>query len=325
MDHDQDAASVIPNANNGVGAGEGGVVPLVKVGGVRRTHRQRCAAESAERSGTDAPRIVTLGRLPLLPLRLIHDFLAQYPAEDLSESAAQARSASSSTPAGAQPTNHGHTVLFLLSKRLAFQFREALQWKNFFTAESVRETLSSKEHRSFVKSIHKAQLLIRTELKINEWGARDYAKYHGGMNYACAFKDNTPRVAADSVDDFIAKHEAVGGFPVVVTGLTEGWPALRKWKWHRLNRQFGGMKWRVGDDDDGYPVNVRLISYFWYTQHIAPYEDNPLYLFDSSFEDSKVASCVCVCASQPVPVPFMIVRCLNITGSIQGADALYRS
>ena len=249
-------------------------VPLIKVGaglGARRDRKVKARQEANDSSAARLSPSVTLGRLPMLPLRLIHDFVAGAPAD-------------ASVPA----TAGSASVLFLLSRHLSFQFQEALSWKDFFTAETVRNTLDRKECRRLLRNIHKAQLLIRTELKIHEWGVRDYARCHHGINYACAFEDRTPRISADSIEEFVSKHEAVNGVPVVVTGLTKGWPALQKWKLHRLNRQFGGMRWRVGDDDDGYPVNMRMASYLWYTQHIAPYEDNPLYLFDSSFEDSKV-------------------------------------
>ena len=241
-----------------------GLVKRIGKVDVRKNRRSRAFPQKTKQC-------VTFGRLPLLPLRLIHDFL-KIAEKDQTSPVISDHGTCSQTLDGnaisAETCTKGggdHCILFILSRRLAFQVKEAVSWKEFYTAETLRLVLSPKEVRRFVHNIHKAQLLIRTELKLHEWSARGYAKHHTGINYACGFQDRTPRISAVSEADFLEKHQVVGNVPVVVTGLTEGWPALRKWRLHRLCRHFGGMKWRVGDDDDGYPVSLRFVTYMWHT------------------------------------------------------------
>ena len=119
--------------------------------------------------------------------------------------------AAKSVDANAASSGGDRRVLFLLSSRLAFQVREALAWKEFYTAETVRRMLDAKECRRLLTTIHKGQLLIRTELKLNQWAARDYARCHKGIHYGWRSLDNTPRISASTNQEFLEKHEAVGG------------------------------------------------------------------------------------------------------------------
>ena len=76
--------------------------------------------------------------------------------------------------------------------------------------------------------------------------------------------------------------------PTVITGLTEGWAASKTWTPAALLQRFGDARFRVGSDDDGKAVKLRLRDFLWYVEHgEAAIDDNPLYLFDRQFEDDE--------------------------------------
>lgn len=49
---------------------------------------------------------------------------------------------------------------------------------------------------------------------------------------------------------------------MVITGCTENWPAKEKWTMEGLLRRYGEHKFKVGTDDDGYPVRMKF-KYFY--------------------------------------------------------------
>lgn len=85
--------------------------------------------------------------------------------------------------------------------------------------------------------------------------------------------------------EFAARFE-VPRVPVVVTGLTDAWPAQQQWTPAALLRRFGEHRFKVGSDDDGYPVRLRFDHFLRYAAaypHHAASDDSPLYVFDGTF------------------------------------------
>ena len=100
-----------------------------------------------------------------------------------------------------------------------------------------------------------------------------------------------PRVhAADlTVEQFVERFERPKR-PVIISGLLDDWPAQTQWTVQSLLRRFPDTRFKVGTDDDGYPVRMKLKHYLLYvTDAQQRRDDSPLYIFDGSFADSKVA------------------------------------
>ena len=93
-----------------------------------------------------------------------------------------------------------------------------------------------------------------------------------------------------SVEDFIKRYEEPA-IPVVIAGVpqNDGWTALddtwTSWDW--LRTHFGDRLFKVGEDDDGYKVKVKFKYFLSYLRENR--DDSPLYVFDSTFDDDKVA------------------------------------
>ena len=97
---------------------------------------------------------------------------------------------------------------------------------------------------------------------------------------------NVDRVNASdiTVEEFMEKYEKPG-VPVILLGWTENWDALSWWNFADLINKYGKWKLKVGEDDEGYPLKLRLkhfIEYMLYNK-----DDSPLYLFQSSIESRK--------------------------------------
>lgn len=112
------------------------------------------------------------------------------------------------------------------------------------------------------------------------------------------------RVHADnlSVEDFVARYERPR-VPVLISGLADGADSAPKptrtrpfaqcvSQWHPdvLLRRFANHKFKVGTDDDGYPVRLKYKHFYAYargqlgkTGESAAVDDSPLYIFDGTF------------------------------------------
>lgn len=99
------------------------------------------------------------------------------------------------------------------------------------------------------------------------WTRADYA--HSGLiqRLRHSVPDMLERCEASAMteSDFADKYER-GSQPVVVTGLTSKWPAVQdgRWRLETLLREHGQDRFKVGEDDDGYAVYVKLKHFVRY-------------------------------------------------------------
>jgi histone arginine demethylase JMJD6 len=85
-------------------------------------------------------------------------------------------------------------------------------------------------------------------------------------------------------EDFMEKYEKPSK-PVLLLGTTEHWQAINKWNFADLIKKYKNCKLKIGEDDEGYPLKLKLkyfIEYLLYNK-----DDSPLYLFQSSIESRK--------------------------------------
>ncbi|CAE7347585.1 jmjd6-a [Symbiodinium microadriaticum] len=89
-----------------------------------------------------------------------------------------------------------------------------------------------------------------------------------------------------SVSEFIDQYEKKS-IPCIIADIPreENWKAAWAWDWHKF-RHLRRRYFKVGEDDDGYSVKMRLKHYLNYRKRTK--DDSPLYIFDSKFESDAV-------------------------------------
>jgi len=97
-----------------------------------------------------------------------------------------------------------------------------------------------------------------------------------------------PCIDAGSISEaaFADQYER-GSRPVLVRGLMCEWPAVCEGRWslESLLRNHADDRFKVGEDDDGYAVYVKLKYFVRYM--LETNDDSPLYVFDSSFAERE--------------------------------------
>lgn len=79
--------------------------------------------------------------------------------------------------------------------------------------------------------------------------------------------DTIPRINYHDVtkQQFIERFEKPN-LPVIIAGGLEQWQAVTEWTYEKLGERFGESKFKCGEDDDGYPVKLRLKYYLEYVK-----------------------------------------------------------
>lgn len=125
---------------------------------------------------------------------------------------------------------------------------------------------------------------------------------HGTYDKTCIYcntNDTFPStVHFDNVtpQEFITLYERKR-IPCIIKGVTtsckhgnEPWKANDYWKLDNLEERLYNYKFKVGEDDDGKSIRMKL-KYFLQYLHKNK-DDSPLYIFDSNFDEDKQANCL---------------------------------
>jgi len=138
--------------------------------------------------------------------------------------------------------------------------------------------------------ITKVKSLQRTEIKSNDWSIGNYANSdicerlskidesasgYTPIDFVWA-KDLSPQLF---FDQYSRK-----GKPVVIRGALDHWPAIseNKWSFEELLHRFKHVMFKVGEDDEGRKLRVKMKTFLDYMSN--QQDDSPLYLFESGMD-----------------------------------------
>ena len=155
------------------------------------------------------------------------------------------------------------------------------------------DELTPEERRR--KKVRRAKRGVRSELSVSggDWTRHGYAT--SDLLRSEDVVDSLPRVDVRrvSLSDFVERFEKPRR-PCVLTHATDGWPAApggcRAWSLASLRERFGSHKFKVGSDDDGYAVRLKMSHFHDYVldkSEGAPVDDSPLYVFDGTYGDRE--------------------------------------
>jgi len=134
--------------------------------------------------------------------------------------------------------------------------------------------------------ISKAKRKDRSYLKPDQWTQDGYAKTDICERLLNDCPDEIERINCEDFtpEEFIEKYESKNK-PCIIKGLTKDWGVKRYWSFEEIYQTYKDEKFKVGEDDEGYPIRMKLKYFFEYM--VLQKDDSPLYLFESSLEDRK--------------------------------------
>eukprot|EP00127_Corallochytrium_limacisporum_P007299 Clim_evm40s246 gene=Clim_evmTU40s246 len=147
-----------------------------------------------------------------------------------------------------------------------------------YVAQDRRERFHGKAGRKVVRAKKRA----RSEIKPYEWSRRCYAAKWDGSLRKWATLDTCPRVRYSqcSPEQFRTNWEDTNQ-PCIVVGGFDHWPACNgKWNPEQLMGTYSESRVKIGEDDEGYPVRLKLKYYFHYIHN--QQDDSPLYVFEGN-------------------------------------------
>ncbi|KAF9388178.1 hypothetical protein BGX21_000380, partial [Mortierella sp. AD011] len=136
------------------------------------------------------------------------------------------------------------------------------------------------------RRIRRAKLRARSELDIFQWDKHQFAKQDFTIPQSY---DTLKRIDYDKVsrEEFIEEYEEKC-LPVMIRGVTEGWGACNNWNHETFFRKYYSQPFKVGEDDDGNNVYVKMKYFLKYAETDGLKDDSPLYIFDSGFVKRKL-------------------------------------
>lgn len=193
-----------------------------------------------------------------------------------------------------------------------FQFgpRHVQQWQS--SCRYWRKLLREVKHEA------------RSELSISkgDWSKRGEASTNvldtSALGQPPACMHTIPRINIKDItlEQFLNDYEAPKK-PVIIQGLLDDWTAHEQWKPEKLLQRMPDAALKVGADDDGYPVRMKLKHYLMYItdKEHGELDDSPLYIFDGTFSHKKGAknlSGVRVSLAVCYRMQFMTLNCAHI-------------
>ena len=147
-------------------------------------------------------------------------------------------------------------------------------------SEAAARQLLGAPDRKYARRIAKAKKKEYPRRSEADWTKAAYAASGFIKKLRASVQDEVPRIqAGDLTEAEFAERFEGANVPVVVGGLCDAWDAQSKWTLEGLLRDYGGEKFKVGEDDDGYAVYVKLKYFIRYMLDNG--DDSPLYVFDS--------------------------------------------
>ncbi|KAF9158844.1 hypothetical protein DFQ26_007176 [Actinomortierella ambigua] len=147
---------------------------------------------------------------------------------------------------------------------------------------SNQPPLMTRYHRR----IRRSKLKARSELDIFQWNKHGFASHDFSIPES---RDTLKRISYHDVsrEEFIDKYEEPS-LPVVITGIVDDWTAKHNWNTETFMKKYHNQPFKVGEDDDGNNVYVKMKYFLRYAQTDGLQDDSPLYIFDSGFVKRKL-------------------------------------
>lgn len=156
-----------------------------------------------------------------------------------------------------------------------------------------KELLGGQAQPTWETVLNAAKKKERSNLELSDWQKYGFAgpRTQEFEQLCCRGDDphaGVPRIHCKELtrEEFWEQYEA-RGLPCIIDGIPEreGWPAHGLWTIDKFCRRFANIGFKVGKDDSGTPIRVRLDNFAAYMKTQG--DDSPLYVFDNKFGAHK--------------------------------------
>ncbi|KAF8821196.1 histone lysine demethylase JMJD6a [Cardiosporidium cionae] len=139
------------------------------------------------------------------------------------------------------------------------------------------------DHRKSESIIYYAKKQHRTDIRPRNWSKNSYFK-SSLCEHALTLISTVPYLdrSLSTVEEFYSLYEKAG-IPVILRGWIDDWPAFSEWTLEKLEKNYKRSSFKVGEDDDGHRIKMRMKYFMDYLRH--QQDDSPLYLFESAVEE----------------------------------------
>jgi len=132
------------------------------------------------------------------------------------------------------------------------------------------ENAKARLNRNFEKHDHDDDFLSKLESYILEGFESN--------NYSRVCVESTEHLTKN---EFIENYESLS-IPLLIRNSTQDWPALINWNFDTLEKDFSQYEFMCGEDEQTYePIMITMGNFLNYMK--TNLDNNPLYLFDSTF------------------------------------------
>ena len=142
------------------------------------------------------------------------------------------------------------------------------------TSKVLDELLTEPAER-FERRIQRAKKKEYSNRSAEDWTKHGCA--HSGLveRLRATLPETVDRCDASELteEEFRERFERKNA-PALIAGLDRDWPARSQWTLERLLRDYGSERFKVGEDDDGYAVYVKMRHYLRYL--LTTDDDSPL-------------------------------------------------
>jgi histone arginine demethylase JMJD6 len=140
------------------------------------------------------------------------------------------------------------------------------------------------------KRMDRARSQHRTDIKLPDWDKCMYAQSdicERLLELNSEASGFTPVKIVNAKDlgpaEFFSKYAAKSK-PVIIRGAIDSWPAVNDQRWEipQLHRRFKHNVFKVGEDDEGRKLRVKMKTFLDYMENQV--DDSPLYLFECGMD-----------------------------------------
>ena len=153
--------------------------------------------------------------------------------------------------------------------------RAALSSAEPSSSKQLLDELLAEPAERFERRIQRAKKKEYSKRSAEDWTKHDFANSGLVERLRSTIPDTVERCESSELteEEFRERFERKN-VPALIAGLDRDWPARSQWTLERLLRDYGSERFKVGEDDDGYAVYVKMRHYLRYL--LTTKDDSPL-------------------------------------------------